>query len=76
MFRVDAVDPDYRVASVYLGVEGPTAWISNQSTLLELKDIHEESLSGLNVLVHPHRDDAVGTPWRCFFFDLGSAQYC
>jgi len=29
VFGVDAVDPDYRVASVYLCVERPTAGIPN-----------------------------------------------
>jgi hypothetical protein len=76
MFRVDAVDPDYRVAGVYLRVEGPTARISNESTLLELKDIHEEPLCGFNVLVDSHRDDAVGTPGRSFVLDLGRTQFC
>ncbi len=76
MFRVDPVDPDYGVAGVYLGVEGPTARISNQSTLLELEDVHEEPLSGFNVLVHSHRDDAVAPPWRSFLLDLCRAQFC
>jgi len=76
MFRVDPVDPDYRVARVYLGVERPTTRISNESTLLELEDIHEKPLSSLNVLVHSQRDDAVGTPGRSFFFlYLGRTQF-
>jgi hypothetical protein len=75
MFRVDPVDPDYRVASVYLSVERPTTRISNQSTLLELEDIHEKPLSSLNVLVHSQRDDAVGTPGRSFFLDSGRTQF-
>ncbi len=76
MFRVDAVYPDYGVAGVYLGVEGPTARISNQSTLLESEDIHQKPLSGFNVLVHSQRDDAVGTPGRSLFLGLGRRQFC
>ncbi len=76
MFRVDAMDPDYGVACVYLGVERPTARISNQSTLLELEGIYEKALSGLNVLVDSHRDDAVGPPRGGFFLDLGRTQFC
>jgi len=75
MFRVDAVYPDYGVAGVYLGVEGPTARISNQSTLLESEDVHQKPLGSLNVLVHSQRDDAVGTPGRSFFLDLGRTQF-
>src|SRR5260370_30064595 len=75
MFRVDAVYPDYGVAGVYLGVEGPAARIANQSTLLELKRGHKKPLSSLNVLVHSQRDDAVGTPRRGFFLDLGRIQF-
>jgi len=62
MFRIDAVYPDYGVAGVYLGVEGPTARVSNQSTLLESENVHEKPLSSLNVVVHSQRDDAVGSP--------------
>ncbi len=76
MFRVDTMDPDYGVACVHLGVEGPTARISNQSTLLELEDIYKKPLSGLNVLVDSHRDDGVGTPGRSFFAYLGRTQFC
>src|SRR5260370_18865690 len=32
---VDAVDPDYRAATVYLAVERPTTGIPNYSTLLQ-----------------------------------------
>ena len=52
MFGVNAVDPDYRVACGYLGVERPTVGISNELALLESEDLHEEPLSGLHVLVH------------------------
>jgi len=52
VFGVDAVDPDYGVASVYLGVERPTTGISNQSTLLESEDVYEEPLGRLHILVH------------------------
>jgi hypothetical protein len=75
MFRVDAMYPDYGVAGVYLSVEGPTARISNQSTLLESEDVHQKPLSSLNVLVHSQRDDAVGTPGRSLFPDLGRTQF-
>ena len=57
MFGIDAMYPDYLVASVYLGVERPTAGISNESTLLESEDVHEEPLSGLHVFVDSQRND-------------------
>ena len=60
VFGVDAVDPDYRVASVYLGVEWPTTGISNQSALFESEDVHEEPLGGLHVFVHSQRNDGLG----------------
>ncbi len=71
MFGVDAVDPDYRVASVYLSVERPTARISNESTSLESEYVHEELLGGLHVLVDSQRNDGLGSHARATFPDLG-----
>ena len=70
------MNPDYGVARVYLGVKGPTARISNQSTLLEPENVHKKPLSSLNVLIHSQRDDAVGTPRRNSFLDFGRIQLC
>jgi len=61
VFGVDPMNPDYRVASMYLGVERPTAGIANESTLLESEDVHEKSLGGLHVLVHSQRDNGLGS---------------
>ena len=60
VFGVDAVDPDYRVSSVDLGVERPTVAITNKSAFLETEDVHEEPLGGLHVLVHSQRNDGLG----------------
>ena len=75
MFGIDTVDPDYRIARMYLCMDWPTARISNQSTLLESEDVHEKPLSSLNVLVHSQWNNAVGTPWRSFFLDPGRTQF-
>jgi hypothetical protein len=71
VFGVDAVDPDYGVASVYLGVERPTAGISDESTLLESEDVHEEPLGGLHVVVHSQRNDGLGFQARTSFPRFG-----
>ncbi len=57
---VDAVDPDYGVASVYLGVDRATAGISLESSSFESEDVHQESLCGLHVLVDSQRNDGLG----------------
>ena len=75
MFRIDTVDPDYRIARMYLGMEWSTARISNQSTLLESEDVHEKPLRRVYVLVHSQWNNGVGSPWRSFFLDLGRAQF-
>ncbi len=72
MFGVDAVDPDYGVASVYFGVERPTAGISNELTLLESEDVHEEPLGGLHVVIHPQRNDGLGFHAMISFLNLGA----
>ena len=75
VFGVDAVDPDYRVASVYLGVERPTAAIPNKSTLLESKNVYKEALGGLHILVHSQRNDGLGSHARDSFLDLSRTQF-
>src|SRR3989442_14356661 len=70
VFGVDAVDPDYRVSSVDLGVERPTVAITNKSAFLETEDVHEEPLGGLHVLVHSQRDNRLGSHARTSFTDL------
>jgi hypothetical protein len=60
VFGVDAVDPDYGIASGYFGVERPTAGISNELASFESEDVHEEPLGGLHVLVHSQWNDGLG----------------
>jgi hypothetical protein len=57
---VDAVDPDHRLADRYLGVERPTAGISNELASLESEDVHQEPLGSFHVLVHSQRNDGLG----------------
>jgi len=73
VFGVDAVDPDYGVASVYFGVEWPTAGISNELTLLESEDVHEEPLGGFHVVIHPQRNDGLGFHAMISFLNLEPA---
>jgi len=70
VFGVDPVDPDYRIAGVYLGVERPTATIPNKSTLLESEDVHEEPLGRFHILVNSQRNDGLGSHARTLFPDL------
>lgn len=75
MLGVNTVDPDYRIACMYLGMDWSTGRVSNQSTRLESEDVHEKPLRSLSVLVNSQRNDAVGSPWRSFFLDLGRTQF-
>jgi len=75
VFGVDAVDPDYRVASVYLSVEWPTAAIPNKSTLLESKNVYKEALGCFHVLVDSQRNDGLGSHARDSFLDLSRTQF-
>ncbi len=70
VFGVDPMDPDYRVASMYLGMERPTAGISNQLALLESEDVHEEPLGGFHVFIHSQRNDGLGSHARTSSLDL------
>ncbi len=45
---------------MYLGVERVAIAISNESTLLESEDVHEEPLGRLHVFVHSQRNDGLG----------------
>jgi len=70
VFGVDAVDPDYGVSSVDLGVERPTTRVANESTLLESEDVYEEPLGRLHILVNSQRNDGLGSHARTLFPDL------
>ena len=60
---------------MYLRMKWSTARISNQSTLLEPEDVHEKPLRSLDVLVNSQWNNAVGSPWRSCFLDLGRTQF-
>jgi hypothetical protein len=68
---VDAVEPDYGVASGYFGVDRPTAGISNKLTALESEDVDEEPLGGLHVVIHSQRNDGLGFQARTSFPRFG-----
>jgi len=75
VFGVDAVDPDYRVACVYLSMEWPTAGIANKSTSFESEDIDKEALGCFHVLIDSQRNDGLGSHARDSFLDLSRTQF-